>query len=128
MASNQSSDSSGVNDIIALEMSMQGSLAADDDILVTEEREMAKEEERRKKQKEDYEEKQARKPLLEQWLDIYWDNYISDYRDIYFTDVATHDLVNKLLLIGDEQLTNLKTKPFKSPVTGKRLNVYDPVK
>jgi len=65
MASNQSSDSSGVKDIIALEMSMQGSLAADDDILVTEEREMAKEEERRKKQKEDYEEKQARKPLLE---------------------------------------------------------------
>lgn len=89
---------------------------------------MAKEDEKRRKMKLEYEEKQANKPLLEQWLDIYWDNYISDYRDIYFTDIATHDLVNKLLLIGDEQLSNLKNKAFKSPVTGQRLNAYDPVK
>ena len=59
---------------------------------------------------------------------MYWDNYISDYRNIYFTDVATHDLINKLLLIGDEQLSNLKNKPFKSPVTGQPLNMYEQVR
>ena len=97
-------------------------------MLCTEEREELKKYEEKEKKRLQREEEQLRKPLIEQWLDNYWDVHVSDTTNVIAMDQQVYKLVHHLLLVGDEQLQSMKDQPYKSSVTGKPLSHYESVK
>lgn len=71
-----------------------------------------------------------KKPLIEQWLEDYWDLYVSDegQYDRSQIDQIVYKLINRILIEGDDQLHDLRDRPIISPVTGKPLINYQPVR
>lgn len=67
-----------------------------------------------------------KKPLIEQWLEDYWDLYVSDegQYDRSQIDQIVYKLINRILIEGDDQLHDLRDRPIISPVTGKPLINY----
>ena len=75
------------------------------------------------------------KPLLEQWFDDYWllniEAHAADAASGKISNIEekVESLVEMLLELGDEQLQVLRqNKNLRSPLTGRSLNNYDPVK
>jgi hypothetical protein len=64
--------------------------------------------------------------LIEQWLEDWWETYISLEMDIAEMDKCIRMLVNQLLCVGDDQLAHYHDKPLISPVSGKPLINYQP--
>jgi len=69
-----------------------------------------------------------KKPLLEQWLDNYWECNVSPGANVVQMDKMIHDFVSRLLVMGDEQLLNYNGKNYVSAVTGKPIDSYRPVR
>ena len=66
--------------------------------------------------------------LIEQWLEDWWDVYVSEDRHLVKLDQSVNSLVEFLLFTGDDELTTLRDKPLISPVTGQPLASYEPVR
>ena len=66
--------------------------------------------------------------MLEQWLDDYWRAHVKDSPNVLRLEQIVHDLVFMLLEVGDDQLSELQAKDVVSPLTGKPLSSYEPVK
>lgn len=66
--------------------------------------------------------------LIEQWVEDWWETYISLEMGIVEMDKCVRMLVNQLLSLGDDQLSQYRTKPIISPVTGRPLINYKPIK